>query len=864
MNLNRKNTVGIIPVIAAVLLFFVAAALYCAPQFRGEVLPQHDVIQYEGMAKDITDMRAQTGEDPQWTGGMFGGMPAYLINVAYPAQLVKSYVGKVTRWIDTPAAFLFFAMLSMWLMLLIGGVNPWVGIVPALAYGFSTYFLLIIGAGHITKMWALVYAPLMMGGAWMTLRRNVWAGMVVTALATSLEIGANHPQITYYFLVAMAALWISEGIFALREKRLGEFGRRTAALAAAGLLALGSNFAPLWYTAQHSKETIRGGSELAASDNGSQTSESDARGLDLDYATAWSYGRAESFNLLIPDFMGRDSGTPLPADGQTAAELTDIDRQLGTSMFRSWAQQLPAYWGDQPYTAGPTYLGAAAIFLALLGAIWAQGRNRWWILAVSLLMLLLAWGRHWMGFTEMAFRFLPGYNKFRTVSMTLVVIQWAVPLLGAFALMRIWREEIPRERFWKGLAWAAGVTGGLCLLFAVAGGALFDFGRAASADQMGETFRQLFQANGLQSYIDRGLDVEWGDAVARGIAADRQAMMQADAWRSLLMVLLAAGCIALWGLKKMGRGALIAALACVMVIDLVPVDRRFLSDKNFVSPRQSQVTPSAADLAIMQDKEPGYRVLNLTVSPFNDATTSYFHRSIGGYHGAKLARYQDLIDCYLKYLDPKVLDMQDPVVLELLNTPVLDMLNTRYVILPDETGQPQARRRTTAFGAAWLVDSVVFAASPRDEIDLLEKVNLRTTAVVADAQKELATLTTRQTTSGQDSTARIDLVEYRPNYLHYECSIPEETIAVFSEIYYDKGWKAYIDGVESPAFRADYVLRAMRLPAGKHTIEWRFRAPAWKSVEAVTGVCSALILLGTLAALIVYLLRKKKSAHHEG
>ena len=342
------------------------------------------------------------------------------------------------------------------------------------------------------------------------------------------------------------------------------------------------------------------------------------------------------------------------------------------------------------------------------------------------------------------------------------------------------------------------------------------------------------------------MDVEWGDAVARGIAADRQAMMQADAWRSLLMVLLAAGCIALWGLKKMGRNVLIAALACVMLIDLVPVDRRFLSSEDFVSPRSTQVSPSAADRAIMQDKDPGYRVLNLTVSPFNDATTSYFHRSVGGYHGAKLARYQDLIDRYLNDLNPAV----------------LDMLNTRYVIVPGEDGQPQAQRRTTACGAAWFVDSLAGAASAREEIDLLGQVNLRTTAVVNTAQAEA--VAARQMPLGQDSTARINLVEYRPNYLRYEYSTPEEAVAVFSEIYYDKGWKAYVDGIESPAFRADYVLRAMRLPAGQHTVEWRFRAPAWNTVEAVTGICSALILLGTLAAIIVFALRKKKSAHHEG
>ena len=838
MDFSKENLSKTFPLAAAIVIFFVAAALYFIPQFRGEVLPQHDVIQYEGMTRDINDMRDRTGEDPQWTGGMFGGMPAYLINVEYPAQLVKNYVGKVVRWLDTPAAFLFFAMTAFWIMLLIGGVNPWVGIIPALAYGFSTYFLLIIAAGHVTKMWALVYAPLMMGGAWMTLRKDVRIGAAVTALATALEIGANHPQITYYFLVAMAALWISEAVFAFREKRTGDFVRRTAALAAAGILALGANFAPLWYTAQHSPETIRGGSELA------ETVETDTRGLDLDYATAWSYGKTETFNLLIPDFMGRDSATTLPDDGQTAAELTDIGRSLGAPSLGSWARQLPAYWGTQPYTGGPTYLGAAALFLALLGAFWSQGRNKWWIIAVSLLMILLAWGRNFMGFTELAFKCLPGYNKFRTVSMTLVVVQWAVPLLGAFALMQLWKGGMPRERIRKGIAWAAGITGGLCLLFALAGGSLFDFGRAASADQMSDTFRQVFAANGLQSYIDRGMDAEWGDAVAQAIAADRAGMMQADAWRSLGMILLAAGCVALWAARRIGRGVAVALLAAVMLLDLVPVDRRFLSDENFVSPRRTQVTPSAADRAIMQDTEPGYRVLNLTVSPFNDATTSYFHRSVGGYHGAKLARYQDLIDRYLNDLNPAV----------------LDMLNTRYLIVPGEDGQPRAQRRTSAFGTAWFVDSLAGAASAQEEIDLLEKANLRTTAVVDDRLAEK--IEPQAPTPETLASARIGLTEYRPNYLRYEYSAPEKAVAVFSEIYYDKGWTAYVDGKESPYFRADYVLRAMELPAGKHVVEWRFRAPGWNTVEAVTGICSALILLGAAAA-IVYAFRKKKHLCHE-
>ena len=537
--MDFSNTIRskLLPALAAFALFFVVSAAYFAPQFRGEALPQHDVIQYEGMAKDISDMRAATGEDPQWTGGMFGGMPAYLINVAYPAQLVKRTVGQVVKIIDTPAGFLFFAMVSMWLMLLIVGINPWVGIVAALAYGLSTYFLLIIGAGHVTKMWALVYAPLMMGGAWMTLRGNVWCGAALTGLAASLEIGANHPQITYYFLVAMAAFWISEGILSFREGRLRDFSLRTAALVAAGILAVGSNFSPLWYTARHSKETIRGGSELAA------TAETSKNGLTLDYATAWSYGKAETLNLLVPDFMGRESGTTFPADGQTAAVLNDYG-------LRGAAQQLSAYWGTQPYTGGPTYLGAAAVFLAALGIALARGRNKWWIIAACVVMILLAWGRNLMGFTEFAFKYLPGYNKFRTVSMTLVVVQWAVPLLGALALMRLWKGEIPRERLLRALAWAAGITGGACLLLAVAGGSLFDFGRAESADYMTDTFRHIFESNNMRSYIDRGMDIEWAEATADAMAADRAAMMRADAWRSLVMILLAAGGVALFALRR--------------------------------------------------------------------------------------------------------------------------------------------------------------------------------------------------------------------------------------------------------------------------------------------------------------------------
>lgn len=818
MDYSKGLASRLLPVVAALALFFVVSAAYFAPQFGGEVLPQHDVQQYEGSVKDIRDNRAATGEDPQWTGSMFGGMPAYLISVAYPAQLVKNTVGKVVNLIDTPAGFLFFAMTAMWLMFLILGIDPWVGTVGALAYGLSTYFLLIIGAGHVTKMWALVYAPLMMGGAWMTLRGNRWYGGALTAMAASLEIGANHPQITYYFLVAMAAFWISEAVGAVRRKRLRDFGIRTAILIAAGILAVASNFSPLWYTAQHSKETIRGGSELA------ETAETSPTGLDLDYATAWSYGRAETLNLLIPDFMGRESGTTFASDGPVAAVLNDYG-------LRGAAKQLPAYWGTQPYTSGPTYLGAAALFLAVLGIALARGRNKWWIIAACVLMILLAWGRNFMGFTELAFKILPGYNKFRTVSMTLVVVQWAVPVLGVLALSRLWRGEITRERLLRALAWAAGITGGLCLLLAIAGGSFFDFGRTESAAMMTDQFHRMFAANGMQQYIDRGMDVEMGQATADAMAAERISMMQTDAWRSLLMILLAAGSVALFAFRRINKYVFTALLGVVMLIDLVPVDRRFLSSDNFVSPRRQRITASAADKAILQDTEPGFRVMNLTVSTFNDASTSYFHRSIGGYHGAKLARYQDLIDRYLAAG----------------NDQALDMLNTRYLIVPGQDSQPQAVRRVSANGAAWFIDSAVYAQTARQEIDLVGETDTKTVAIVREG-----------TAVGPFGPGEIMLTEYRPNYLRYTYTAPHGGVAVFSEIFYDNGWTAFIDGKEAPYFRADYVLRAMNLPAGTHTVEWRFRAPGWTAAEAVTLTASLLVLLCAIAALAYLFLHKKK------
>lgn len=828
----RQHREGWLNFALSLLLFFLVSALYFAPQFSGEVLPQHDVVQYEGMAHDIRECRAQSGEDPQWTGGMFGGMPAYLINVAYPAQVVKNSVGRIVGLVGAPASFIFFAMIAMWLMLRMMRTKGWVATVAALGYGFSTYFLLIIGAGHITKMWALVYAPLMMGGAWMTLRGNRLWGLALTALFTSLEIGANHPQITYYFLVAMALMWLSEGVVAWREKRMPDFGKRTLSLVAAGLLALLSNFAPLWYTLQHTPDTIRGGSELAATEGGEAAS-----GLDLEYATAWSYGIDESWNMLIPDLMGGDSMRSFARDGAVAEAL----EPYGLSAL---AQQLPAYWGDQPFTAGPTYIGAVILLLAVMGLFVVKGRDRWWVVAASLVALCLAWGSHWMGLTEWAFKWLPGYNKFRTVSMFLVVVQWTMPLMAAAALSALWSaDEEQRPALRRGWLWATGLVAGICLLFAVGGKLLFDFGYASSERQMTEMFGGWFREAGMDEELRMGLDVELGDVTARAMAEERFEMMRSDAWRSLGLVLLMSAAVGLLLYGRMKRGWLMAAAALLVLVDLVPVGMRYLSHENFVSVARNRVVPTEADRQIMADRDPGYRVLNLTVNPYNDATTSYFHRSVGGYHGAKLARYQDLIDYYLS--------------LRVLDEEVLDMLNTRYLILAPDS----VLHRPTANGAAWFVEYTLVADSAEEEYERLGEIDTREVAVIRRedvAKADHLEWEMAETTAPFEG--EIELVEYRPNRQRYHYTASEPRVALFSEIYYEKGWRAFVDGEEQPYFRANYVLRGMQLPAGEHEVEWCFRAPKWQLVEGITLVASLLILGLLIGPAVGWVWRNRKGA----
>ena len=819
-----------VPVLVAVVIFFTISAICFAPQFEGRKIVMHDIQQFDGMSSDIRSHRAATGEDPQWTGAMFGGMPAYLINIRYPAQFIKTIADKLLGAMGEPLVLIFFAMLSMWLMVVMMGISPWIGIIAGLAYGLSTYFFLIIGAGHITKMWAAVYAPAMMGAIYMALRGNMLLGGALAALFATLEISANHPQITYYFLLAALALWINDLIFAIKDKALKTFGKRTATLAAAALIAVGANFSSLFYTMQHTKDTIRGGSEAVADMEGEAH-----EGLDLDYATAWSYGIDESWTMLIPDFMGGESGFDGYSEDRYSPlnsalkeweyfDFTGIPKQYIIPYFTD-----TTYWGKQPYTAGPTYLGAVAVFLALLGIALTSKRNRWWIIAVSIIALLLSWGSNFMWFTKLCYNYLPMYNKFRTVSMALIVLQWSVPLLATFAVWNIFKSE-NRERIRKTLLWCGGATATILLLFTIAGNFFFNFGEEQTAMRISSRFEQIFNGGGAEELVKQGLHEEIGWSLAGAIAQEREQMMSADSLRSLIFVLLAAAVVALVVYGKLKKSYAIALLALLVIADMTPVAFRYLSYDDFVAPRKGKIVATEADKAIMADKELGYRVFNLSVSPFNDATTSMFHRSIGGYHGAKLSRYQDIIDYYLP--------------IELPHEGVLDMLNTKYIISPEG----EVVQRPTALGAAWFVDSVLGVRGAAEEIQSLGLVDLASTAVVAEHDLP------EQTAYSTDGN--ITLAEYAPNRLVYHYNAPEEVFAVFSEIFYDKGWSATIDGKAADAIRVDYILRGMALPAGEHTIEWGFRAPYWALTQSITAICSILVILSIIGALI-YNKRKK-------
>jgi hypothetical protein len=779
------------------------------------------------MSKEIQDFRAKTnGEEPLWTNSMFGGMPAYQISVIYHGNLLKYVNSILMLGLPHPAGYVFLYMLGFFILLLALEVDPWVAIVGAIAFGFSSYFFIILQAGHNSKAHAISFMAPVVAGFILTFRGKYLLGGALTALFLALELYANHLQITYYLSIFLVIYCLSIGVQALMNKTLVSFFRSGAVIVVAAILAVLPNITNIWATYEYGKFTTRGKSELTLNESGKSNKNDKTDGLDRSYATQWSYGRAETMSLMIPNFKGGGNeaiGTHHP----------DAVKDVATDFKEYVSKGVDVYFGDQLFTSGPVYAGALVIFLFVFGLFVVKGPLKWAILIATVLSILLSWGSNYMSFSNFFFDHIPGYNKFRAVSMTLVIAEFTIPLLAILALDQVLKTssffenkvKAPFVNFYlenkKVFYLSFALTGGLCLLFLLAPG-IDDFFRSPAAysdgQYLGERERTYSQA--VKQYGD-----QVANQLVDSIEIARKAVFKADVWRSLIFIVLGAGLLFFYFRNGIQRNLVILGIGVFILFDMYSVDKRYLNDASFVPKQQVQTpyTPSQADLQILEDKDPDFRVFNASVNTFNDASTSYFHKSIGGYHGAKLKRYQELIDFQISKN----------------NQSVFNMLNTRYFIIPGKDQQPVAERNPNALGNAWFVNEYKLVANADSEILALSHFDPSRTAIVDRRyQSELSGLT-----PAKDSSSSIKLNHYEPNDLTYESHNKGEGLAVFSEIFYENGWNAYLDGQKVPHFRANYVLRAMRIPAGDHKIEFKFEPSVYKTGEKVAYAGSVLLLL---------------------
>jgi hypothetical protein len=799
-----------------IVLFLLISLIYFSPDvLEGKKLYQHDVMQFQGMSKEIIDYRNEYHEEPLWTNSMFGGMPAYLISTIYHGNKTKIFHQILTFHDWRPVHFIFLYLFGFYVALLLFGVSPWLSFAGAIAYAFSSYFFAIINAGHISKVYALGYMPPIIAGVYSTFRGKILLGSAVTGLFLALQLLINHLQITYYTLLIIVILGIFEQAAAIRNHQLLSFYKAVSMLILAAGLAVASHFAALWTTYEYGKYSIRGKSELTAN------AENQTSGLDKDYATQWSIGIDESLSLIVPNIKGATG-----AFGVNSKSYDLLRRSEGGSSYaKQMLPRLPSYWGDQPSTI-PVYAGAVVCFLFFFGLFVVRGRTKWWLLTLTIMSVMLSWGRHFPALTNFMLDHFPGYNKFRSVSMTIVIAEFAMPLLGILAIREIIVNDFNKKEILKYVKYALYVTGGITLFLFL--------------------FPGVF---GLEAQMDEQLVRQGQNVLVDAFVEDRKSLVRLDALRSLIFVLLTAGLVYLYANKKIKTTYLIGGLVALFLIDMWPVDKRYVNSDNFVSKRENknQFTPSTADLLILKDKEPGYRVLNIAVSPFQDASTSYFHHSIGGYHGAKMRRFQELVDYYIiNEITALYNTLRNNASVRAIDSVMskfnaLNMLNTRYIIYNPEA-PPLVNKHE--LGSTWFVNNFKLEANADEEIAAVGEFNLANEALV---DKRYADLINGFVPS-KDSTADIFMVSYLPNHLTYRSKSATEQLAVFSEIYYDKGWKAYIDGNPAPYFRADYLLRAMRIPAGNHTIEFKFHPKSYYAGEKISLAGSLLLILMLLGA----------------
>ena len=849
-----KTLKRFLPDILVVLLFAVIAFAYFFPaDTEGRILYRHDSSAGRGSGQELTEYYQRPGERTRWTNSLFSGMPTYQMAPSYDSQQVLNEVGKFYHlWLPENVWYVFAYLLGFYILLRAFDFRRELAVLGSIIWAFSSYFFIIIAAGHIWKVIALAYLPPMIAGIVLAYRgKYVW-GFVITALFTALEIQANHVQMTYYYLFIIAFMVLAYLWDAVRNHRLAQFGKATGVCFVAAALGVVINLSNLYHTWQYTQESMRGKSELVKKNSANQTSS----GLDRDYITQWSYGIDETWTLLVPNTKG---GASMPL------AMNEKAMQKADPQFYQIYQQLGQYWGNQPGTSGPVYVGAFVLMLFVLGLFIVKGPMKWALFLATCLSILLSWGRNFMWFTDLFLDYVPMYAKFRTVASILVIAEFTIPLLAMLALKKIFdtpdfftqkiRIDLGTSKhpiiahnttnmFWL---WASFIaTGGMALLFAIMPSIFFpDYVSASELEAM------------------KQIPSEYLGPLLSNLQEIRISIFTADCWRTLFVIVLGTAVLLLLRMKKIQPKYAVGAIIVLCLVDMWQVNKRYLNDDMFVerSVRETPQQETATDRQIMQDKSPDYRVLNLASNTFNENETSYYHKSIGGYHAAKLRRYQEMID---QYIGKEMRNMQGAIVNAQGDMtrvagdsiyPVLNMLNTKYVILPLQGGQTAPLLNPYAFGNAWFVDRISYVDNANAEIDAVGKIDLRHEAVADSKFKDAL-----GEPAAHQSTAVVTLKKYEPNELTYTVESQKGGIVVFSEIYYP-GWTAKVDGADTPVGRVNYILRAINVKPGKHTVVLTFKPASVKNTETAAYVAYLLLVLAIAAGVFFEMKRRKNKTN---
>ena len=825
--------------ILAVVLFAVIAFAYFMPaDLEGRILYRHDSSAGRGAGQEALEYLQKTGERTRWTNSTFSGMPTYQTAPSYKStDVLKQVVNAYHLWLPENVWYVFVYLLGFYILLRAFDFRQYLAMLGSVIWAFSSYFFIIIAAGHIWKVMALAYLPPMIAGMVLAYRGKFLWGFIVTAVFAAFEVYANHVQMTYYYLFVIFLMVLAFLVDAIRQKQMARFAKATAVCAAAATLGICVNLSNLYHTWQYQKESMRGKSELVKANNANQTDS----GLERDYITQWSYGIGETWTLLVPNTKG---GASIPLSQNEKA------MQKADNTYLFVYQQLGQYWGEQPMTSGPVYVGAFVLMLFVLGLLIVKGPMKWALLAATILSIMLSWGKNFMGLTDFFIDYIPMYSKFRTVASILVIAEFTIPLLAMMALKEVVErvqegkgvQGAEGKRLWRSIGISFALTAGVCVLFAIMPGVFFS------------DYVSTQEMRALSQFPSEHLN-----PLLTNLRSMRETLFVSDCWRSFSIIAIGTLLLVLFLKKKLRADYMIFGVLALCLVDMWVVNKRYLNDDMFVekSVREMPQQKTATDELILQDKSLDYRVLNLSTNTFNENETSYYHKSIGGYHAAKLRRYQELIEAYIspemQKLMPAIAEAQGDMTQVAGDSiwPVLNMLNMKYVIMPLQGGQTVPVMNPYAYGNAWFVDRIDYVDNANAELDGMAKLNLRHEAVADKRFKEQL-----GEAVVQGNTSVVQLESYEPNELSYDVNSDKGGVLVFSEIYYP-GWTATVDGQPVELGRVNYVLRAMNVKAGKHAVTLSFKPASLDRTETIAYVSYTILLLA-VAIGVVMMYRKKK------